>query len=98
MKVTIITAVYNGADVLENTIKSVFDQTYPTIEYLIVDGVSIDGSIEIAANYAKRGCRLISEPDRGVYDAFNKGVRAATGDIIAILNAGDVYSDRNVIA
>lgn len=89
LKFTIITCTYNAAATLKRTIRSVDTQTYPCIEHLIIDGASKDGTLEIAAT-SKRA-RVISEPDKGLYDAMNKGIRMATGDYIIFLNAGDKF-------
>lgn len=88
---SIITVVYNGANLLPGTIDSVKRQTYPRIEYLIIDGGSKDGTLEIVQQYAETMPRLvwISEKDQGLYDAMNKGLRMATGDFVWFLNAGD---------
>lgn len=88
-KFTIITCTFNAAETLERTIRSVDSQTYPGIEHLIIDGASKDGTLEIAAT-SKRA-KFISEPDKGLYDAMNKGIRMATGDYIIFLNAGDKF-------
>lgn len=97
MKVSIITVVYNGADTIAEAIESVLGQTYPHIEYIIVDGASTDGTPAIVAQYRNRIDRFISEPDQGLYDAMNKGVRLATGDVIGILNADDLYRHPDVV-
>lgn len=88
-KFTIITCTFNAAATLERTIRSVDSQTYPCIEHLIIDGASKDGTLEIAATSKK--AMVISEPDKGLYDAMNKGIRMATGDYIIFLNAGDKF-------
>lgn len=91
---TIITVVYNGEKNIEQTIQSVLTQTYKNIEYIIIDGNSNDGTVEIIKKYENEIDYWISEPDRGIYDAMNKGVSLATGDYISLLNADDFY-DRN---
>ena len=97
MRFSIITIAYNSQDDIVKTIESVLGQTYSDIEYLIIDGASQDRTIEVAEKYSKRFCekgvvyRLYSEPDNGIYDAMNKGIRLATGDVIGILNSGDWY-------
>ncbi len=88
-QVSIITIVRNGADCIETTIKSVIDQSYQNIEYIIIDGKSTDSTIEIIQKYADRITHWNSEADRGISDAWNKGISACHGEIIAILNAGD---------
>ncbi|MCK6692196.1 MAG: glycosyltransferase [Thermoanaerobaculia bacterium] len=88
---SIITVVYNGAFLLPGTIESVRRQTYPFIEYLVIDGGSTDGTVDIIRKYAAEmpNLRWISEKDRGLYDAMNKGLRLATGDFVWFLNSGD---------
>jgi glycosyltransferase involved in cell wall biosynthesis len=88
-KVSIITIVYNGEMLIERTITSVLSQTYKNIEYIIVDGASTDKTLEIVKKYGKDISFWISEPDKGLYDAMNKGLKLATGDYVWFLNAGD---------
>ena len=88
-KVSIITVVFNGEHVIERTIQSVAEQTYSNIEYIIIDGSSKDNTIEIIKKYSKNITFWLSEPDKGLYDAMNKGLRLATGDYVWFLNAGD---------
>lgn len=88
---SIITVTYNAASVLERTIQSVISQTYGHIEYIIVDGQSKDETLQIANKYKDRIQCLISEPDKGLYDAMNKGIQLATGDYLCFLNAGDKF-------
>ena len=97
MKVSIITVVYNGAEFVRDCIESILNQTYPDIEYIIVDGKSTDGTVDIVKSYGTKVSRFISEPDKGLYDAMNKGIRLATGDVIGILNADDFYRHNRVI-
>jgi glycosyltransferase involved in cell wall biosynthesis len=92
MLVSIITIVYNSDKTLENTIKSVLQQTYPNIEYVLIDGASTDDSLSIIKKYEK-SLKWISEPDKGISDAFNKGIRMCTGDLIGIINADDWYQN-----
>lgn len=101
MKISIITASYNSERTIADTIESVLAQTYKDIEYLIVDGASTDKTMEIARSYEIRfngRMRIISEPDKGIYDAMNKGIAMATGDIVGILNSDDFYKDPDVLA
>jgi glycosyltransferase involved in cell wall biosynthesis len=95
MKISIITVCYNSELTVRSAIESVLAQTYPDIEYIVIDGQSTDKTIEIIrsyeADFADR-LRWISEPDKGMYDAMNKGVRMSTGDFVAILNADDFYN------
>ncbi len=97
MKVSIITVCFNSADTIEQTIRSVLCQTYSKIEYVIVDGDSTDGTLQIINKYRDSISQLISEKDSGIYDAMNKGIKLATGNIIAILNSDDVYVDSTVV-
>lgn len=98
-KITVITVCFNAKDVLENTIKSVVGQTYADYEYLIIDGGSNDGSIEIILQYATNPhVRWISEPDKGIYDAMNKGIKMAKGEWLNFMNAGDCYVNESVLS
>ena len=87
--VSIITVVFNGIDTLERTVKSVVNQTYQNIEYIIVDGGSNDGTLNLIKKYEKNISKWISEPDNGLYDAMNKGIMLATGDYFWFINSGD---------
>jgi len=98
LKVSIITVCYNSAGYIEEAIKSVLKQTYDNIEYIIVDGKSTDRTLSVINEYKEKISRIISEPDKGIYDAMNKGIRYATGDIIYFLNADDRLYDANVIS
>lgn len=95
---TVITATWNSAATLARTLESVRAQTLGDYEHLIVDNASTDGTQAIAAGFGDARIRVISEPDRGLYDAMNKGIAAARGELIAILNADDVYRDERVLA
>lgn len=88
-KISIITVVFNGESLIERTIKSVLEQTFASIEYIIVDGLSNDGTLSIAKQYSSSITKIISEKDHGIYDAMNKGLKMATGNYILFLNAGD---------
>lgn len=95
--ISIITVVYNGAALLKGTIDSIQSQTYPNIEYLIVDGGSTDGTLDIIRNHESAITRWISEPDQGLYDAMNKGIKMATGDFLWFMNCGDrIYAEDTV--
>lgn len=103
MKISIITVCYNSSKTISKTIKSILNQINKNLEYLIIDGASKDNTIEIAESYRKqfeeKGFNYIikSEPDKGIYDAMNKGIKLATGEIIGILNSDDYYSSDNVL-
>lgn len=97
-KVSIITVCYNAASTIEDAILSVLNQHYDNIEYIIVDGVSRDNTLGIVGKYKNKIAKIISEPDKGIYDAMNKGLRVATGNIIGILNADDIYASDDVIS
>lgn len=96
-KVSIITVCYNAEDFIEKAINSVIDQTYENIEYIIIDGNSSDNTISIINKYKDRVHYFLSEPDKGVYDAMNKGIKAASGDILYFLNSDDLFYDKYVI-
>ena len=98
MKISIITVCYNSVATLEKTILSVAEQTYKNIEYIIVDGNSNDGTIDIIQNNQDKITKWISEPDKGLYDAMNKGIAMATGDIVGILNSDDTFYSKTVLA
>ena len=100
VKVSIVTVAYNSSATLEDTIKSVLAQSYADIEYIIVDGASHDNSLDIIHQYEPQFCgrlKWISEKDGGIYDAMNKGIRMATGDIVGILNSDDYFTGDDVI-
>lgn len=97
MKISIITVCYNSAATIEKTILSVASQTYKNIEYIIIDGNSIDNTIEIVKKYETIITKWISEPDKGLYDAMNKGIAIATGDIVGILNSDDIFCNSTVL-
>jgi len=88
-KVSIITVAYNCAPLIERTLASVAGQTYPNIEYIVVDGASTDGTTDVIKAFRAHIDHFVSEPDRGIYDAMNKGLRLATGDYVWFVNAGD---------
>jgi len=96
-KVSIITVCLNSAQFLEKTIRSVREQTYKSIEYIIIDGGSTDSTMDVIKKYEKDIGYWVSEPDKGISDAFNKGLRLAKGDIIAILNSDDYYAHNRVV-
>ncbi|GAB1469259.1 hypothetical protein MASR2M66_01350 [Chloroflexota bacterium] len=96
--VSIITPSFNQADYLEATIKSVLEQSYPHIEYIIMDGGSTDGSLDIIKKHQSRITAWVSEPDKGQTEAINKGFSRATGDILAWINSDDTYANPNAVA
>jgi len=98
MKISVITICYNSAQTISDTIRSVLEQDYTDVEYIIIDGASKDNTMEIVRLHSQGISTIISEPDGGIYDAMNKGVRAATGDVIGILNSDDIYSDSRVLS
>ena len=95
--ITIITVAYNAISTIEQTILSVINQTYPNIEYIIIDGGSTDGTIDIIKKYESRITYWISESDKGIYDAMNKGIKSANGEWINFMNCGDTFYSNNVI-
>ncbi len=90
IRITVVTIVYNGVDSIATAIRSVIDQQYPNLEYIVVDGGSTDGTLDVLKGFGDQ-IQWISEPDEGISDAFNKGIRKATGQIIGLLNADDCY-------
>jgi len=97
LKITIVTPAYNSAATIRDTLESIQMQDYPDVEHIVVDGVSKDLTAEILAEYPHVS-KVISEPDRGLYDAMNKGVRLATGDVVGILNSDDFYTHPQVLS
>lgn len=97
-KVSIITVCFNSARTIRNTIESVISQDYPNIEYIIIDGGSSDETVAIVKEYADRIAVIVSESDRGIYDAMNKGVALASGEIVGMLNSDDVYINEHVVS
>jgi glycosyltransferase len=91
LKISIITVVFNAVNTIEETINSVINQSYKNIEYIIIDGGSTDGTLDIIEKYKDKLSYFISEPDYGIYHAMNKGIKKANGDIIGIINADDYY-------
>jgi glycosyltransferase involved in cell wall biosynthesis len=98
MKVSIITAVYNNASYIQDAIESVLAQDYDNLEYIVIDGGSTDGTLDLVRKYRNHISVIVSEPDKGLYDALNKGVKMATGDIIGFLHADDVYANQHTIS
>lgn len=97
MKLSVITVVYNGEAFLEDTIKSIINQTYENIEYIVIDGASTDGTLNIIKKYEDKIDYWVSESDLGIYDAMNKGIDVATGEYINFLNAGDSFVKEDIL-
>lgn len=97
MRISIITVVYNNVETLEDTILSVAAQNHRNIEHIVVDGGSNDGTLAIIEKYRDKLASVISEPDKGIYDAMNKGIAISTGEVIGFLNADDIYSTNNSV-
>jgi len=98
MKISIVTAVLNGEKTIGHAIRSILDQTHKEIEHIIIDGGSTDGTLRVIEGYHPYPGRVLSEPDRGIYDAMNKGIALASGEVIGILNADDFYKHGGVLA
>ena len=98
MKVSIITCCYNRVNTIRGAIESVLAQDYPNIEYIVIDGASNDGSLEVINEYRDRISVIVSEPDHGMYEAINKGIRLATGDIVALVHSDDFLYDDHVVS
>ncbi|MDV7199731.1 glycosyltransferase family 2 protein [Roseovarius sp. 10] len=98
LKISVITVCYNSASTIEQTIHSVSGQTWAETEHIVVDGGSRDGTLGILARHQEKFANVLSEPDQGIYDAMNKGIALATGELIGFLNADDVYTDTEVLA
>ena len=96
-KLSVITIVYNNVRDIERTMLSVLNQTYPNIEYIIIDGDSTDGTREIIEKYSKKLAKFVSEEDKGIYDAMNKGLALATGDYVLFMNSGDEIYDAETV-
>lgn len=97
MKISIITAVFNSCDTIADTLASVLEQTHADIEWIVIDGGSTDGTLDILHIHTDRIAVLVSEPDHGIYDALNKGLLRATGEVVGFLHADDVYADATVL-
>jgi glycosyltransferase involved in cell wall biosynthesis len=96
-KISVITVCYNAQSTIERCIRSVINQYYTNIEYIIIDGNSTDGTLSLLEKYKKNINILVSEPDKGIYHAMNKGIALATGDIVGVLNADDFFADESVL-
>ncbi len=97
MKISIITAVRNAESTIGSALESVHRQSYPDVEHIVVDGLSTDRTMDIVRQYSGRLARVVSERDAGIYDAFNKGLKLATGDVVGFLNADDVYTAPDIL-
>lgn len=98
MKITVITVAFNSGATIADTLRSVSAQGYPDVEHIIVDGGSTDNTLELVRHLGARVSRLISEPDQGIYDAMNKGLRVARGDFVGFLNADDMFAAPGTLA
>ena len=98
MKISIITVCFNSEKTIRDTIESVLSQSYPDVEYIIIDGLSKDNTMSIVSEYDDKISKIISEPDNGIYNAMNKGIMLATGEVVGILNSDDFYMDNNVLS
>ncbi len=98
MKVSIITVVRNAVETIQDTISSVASQNYNNIEHIIIDGASTDGTLEVIRQHQDKLSCVLSEPDRGIYDAMNKGIKVAHGDFLGFLNSDDIYANDKVIS
>lgn len=98
MKISVITACYNSEATIRDAIESVLSQTWNDIEYIVVDGASTDGTMGIVREYGDRISQVVSEPDKGIYDALNKGVQTATGDLVGFLHSDDLFASASVLS
>jgi glycosyltransferase involved in cell wall biosynthesis len=98
LKISLITVAFNAESTIERCIQSVIEQTYKNVEYIIIDGASTDNTLRIINNFNNCIHHFLSEPDMGIYDAMNKGIKLAKGDVVGMINADDYFSDSNVIA
>ena len=97
-KISIITVCFNSVATIEDTIRSVLAQDHSNIEYIVIDGGSTDGTVEIITQYAASIDHFVTEPDKGIYDAMNKGVSLATGDLVGVLNSDDFYAQADAVS
>ena len=97
MKISVITAVYNNKQTVLDALNSVFSQTYKNVEHIVIDGGSTDGTVEAIRSFGGKIEKFVSEPDEGIYDALNKGIALATGDVVGFLNSDDVYANEHVL-
>ena len=97
MKITIITVCFNSQQTIKATIKSVLNQSYKQIEYIIIDGASTDNTLEIIKEFSNSIDVIVSESDAGIYDAINKGIKKSSGDVVGLLHADDIFDNNSVI-
>lgn len=97
MKISIITVVYNNKEYIKSAIESVLNQTYTNIEYIVVDGGSTDGTLDVIEQYINRISKVIHGPDKGMYDALNKGLMAASGQVVGVLHSDDLFASNTII-
>lgn len=97
MKISVVTVAYNSAETISATLESVATQTHQDVEHIVIDGASTDGTLAVVRRHGGHVAHTVSEPDRGIYDAMNKGLALATGDVIGFLNSDDAYADRQVL-
>ena len=98
MKISVITAVYNNRDTIAQALDSALAQTHPDVELIVIDGGSADGTLQVLQDYANRLAVLVSEPDRGIYDALNKGIARASGEVVGFLHSDDLFADAAVLS
>lgn len=98
MKISVVTAVYNNRDTIAEALDSALAQTHPDVELIVIDGGSTDGTLEVLRGYADRLAVLVSEPDRGIYDALNKGIARASGEVVGFLHSDDLFADAKVLS
>ncbi len=98
MRISVVTVAYNSASTISDTLVSVAAQTHSAIEHIVIDGGSSDGTADLVRDHSTRVARFVSEPDHGIYDALNKGLRLATGDVVGFLHADDLFADHDVVA
>jgi glycosyltransferase len=98
MKISVITIAYNSGHSIADAITSVVSQTYPDVEYIIVDGKSKDNTVEVVKSFGTKISKFVSEPDKGIYDALNKGIRMATGDVIGFMHSDDLFASDDILA
>ena len=96
--ISVITACHNSSTTIRDTLESINSQTYPHLEHIIIDGGSTDDTMTIVKTHGERLATILSEPDHGIYDAFNKGLARASGEVIGFLNSDDVYANSKVIS